>query len=89
MQHASQGLAIRRVPLDSLHTDPANARAHGDENMAAIAASLQRFGQAEPLVVQKPTDRPQQDKIAKTVKSRATSARFRPDRGHDYVPQRS
>jgi ParB-like chromosome segregation protein Spo0J len=51
------GLAIRRVPLASLHLDPANARLHGDENLAAIEGSLKRFGQAEPLVVQKATGR--------------------------------
>ena len=51
------GLTIRRVALDSLHLDPANARAHGDSNMDAIEASLQRFGQAEPLVVHKETGR--------------------------------
>ena len=50
-------LSIRRVPLDSLHLDPANAREHGPENMEAILGSLKRFGQAEPLVVQKKTGR--------------------------------
>ena len=37
------GLAIRRVPLASLHLDPANARLHGDENLVAIEGSLKRF----------------------------------------------
>ena len=46
-------LRIKRVPLDSLHQDPANARTHGNDNLEAIRASLQRFGQAEPLVVHK------------------------------------
>ncbi|MEZ6017536.1 MAG: DNA methyltransferase, partial [Planctomycetota bacterium] len=50
-------LTIRRVALDALHQDPANARAHGPENMAAIEASLARFGQAEPLVVHAGTGR--------------------------------
>lgn len=50
-------LTIRRVPLDALHTDPANARKHGEQNMAAIVASLRRFGQAEPLVVHAATGR--------------------------------
>ena len=48
--HAS--LAIQRVALDSLHLDPANARAHGDRNLDSIADSLKRFGQTEPLIVQ-------------------------------------
>src|SRR2546428_7987977 len=50
-------LTIRRVPLDSLHLDPANAREHGPENLEAIVGSLKRFNQAEPLVVQKKTGR--------------------------------
>jgi hypothetical protein len=54
-QHA--GLEIRRVPLGDLHLDPANARAHGAANMEAIVASLRRFEQVEPLVVQKATGR--------------------------------
>ena len=45
-------LSIRRVPVADLVFDPANAREHGPENLDAIVASLQRFGQAEPLVVQ-------------------------------------
>jgi DNA modification methylase len=50
-------MIIRRVPLDTLHVDPGNVRLHGDENMAAIRGSMARFGQAEPLVVQKSTSR--------------------------------
>jgi DNA modification methylase len=45
-------LAVQRVPLAALHHDPANARTHGPVNLDAITASLKRFGQAEPLVVQ-------------------------------------
>lgn len=48
---------VRRVALGDLSPDPANARKHGGENLAAIEASLKRFGQAEPLVVHKPTGR--------------------------------
>ena len=50
-------LEVRRVPIDTLALDPANARSHGDENMAAIVGSLQRFEQVEPLVVQAGTGR--------------------------------
>ena len=50
-------LTIQRVPIDTLHLDPANARLHPDENLDAIEASLRRFGQAEPLVVQASTGR--------------------------------
>lgn len=51
------GLRISRVPLDSLHPDPANARSHGQANMESIRASLRRWGQVEPLVVQRGTSR--------------------------------
>lgn len=50
-------LTIRRVPLGALHPDPANARSHGERNLEAIKASLARFGQVEPLVIQKSTGR--------------------------------
>lgn len=50
-------LAIRRVPLDTLAPDPANPRAHPEGNLDAIVASLRRFGQVEPLVVQAGTNR--------------------------------
>lgn len=48
---------IRRVALDAIHQDPANARQHGERNLDAIRASLARFGQVEPLVVHKATGR--------------------------------
>ncbi|MFY9344092.1 MAG: DNA modification methylase [Planctomycetota bacterium] len=50
-------LNIRTVPLDSLHLDPSNVRTHDTRNLDAISASLKRFGQAEPLVVQRQTGR--------------------------------
>ena len=43
--------------LDELHLDPANAREHGERNLETIRASLERFGQAEPLVVHAETGR--------------------------------
>src|SRR5690349_1210369 len=54
---SSSGLAVVRVPLASLVPDPANARTHPQGNLDAIVASLRRFGQAEPLVVQAGTRR--------------------------------
>jgi len=39
------------VPLEDLHSDPKNARTHSAENLAAIRASLAKFGQLKPLVV--------------------------------------
>jgi ParB-like chromosome segregation protein Spo0J len=51
------GLVVRRVPLDSLHADPANARTHDARNLRAIADSLAEFQQVSPLVVQAGTGR--------------------------------
>ena len=39
------------VPLDSLTLDPNNARKHSKRNIAAIAGSLEKFGQRKPIVV--------------------------------------
>jgi DNA modification methylase len=50
-------MEVKRVALDELHQDPANARLHHEVNLDAIVASLKRFGQAEPLVVQKASGR--------------------------------
>jgi hypothetical protein len=38
------------TPLRDLNTDPKNARKHDDPGIAAIARSLQRFGQQKPIV---------------------------------------
>ena len=50
-------LEIETVPLVQLHADGNNARLHPDANRAAIAGSLQRFGQREPLIVQRGTNK--------------------------------
>ncbi len=50
-------LQVVRVSLDRLHPDPGNVRQHGAANLQAIQASLTRFGQAEPLIVQAGTGR--------------------------------
>ena len=39
------------VPIDSLTFDPSNVRKHGEQNLATIKASLNRFGQQKPIVV--------------------------------------
>jgi DNA modification methylase len=52
-----ESLTIRRVPLASLHLDPANARQHPEANLGAIKASLVRFGQVDPLITQRSTGR--------------------------------
>src|SRR5689334_8582775 len=54
---SSQNLIVKRVPIASLRPDPANPRAHDERNLGAIRASLERFGQAEPLVIQASTQR--------------------------------
>jgi len=46
-------LVVQRRPLAELHLDPANTRLHDERNLDAIAASLNEFGQVEPLVVRK------------------------------------
>jgi ParB-like chromosome segregation protein Spo0J len=56
-QALGRELAVRRVALDSLHLDPANARSHPERNLEAIKGSLARFGQVEPLVVLKASQR--------------------------------
>ncbi len=44
-------MTIESVAIESLSADPANARKHGQRNLEAIAASLRRFGQQKPIVV--------------------------------------
>jgi hypothetical protein len=39
------------LPVEDLSVDPANARMHSDRNLEAIKASLRRFGQQKPLVI--------------------------------------
>ena len=39
------------VPIVGLHLDPANARKHSSRNIDAVKASLARFGQQKPIVV--------------------------------------
>ena len=41
------------VPLASVHRNPANTRQHPLRNIEVIKASLARFGQRKPIVVQK------------------------------------
>jgi len=50
-------LAIEHVSIETLVPDPHNAREHGERNLLAIRESLERFGQVEPLVVQRASRR--------------------------------
>jgi ParB-like chromosome segregation protein Spo0J len=42
---------VEELVLDQLHEDPANVRRHGLRNVEAIKASLARFGQQKPIVI--------------------------------------
>lgn len=44
-------MKIIRLEVSKLSNDPANARKHNDRNIEAIIASLRRFGQQKPIVV--------------------------------------
>lgn len=42
---------IQKVPIELLHFDPSNARKHDEKNISSIKASLAKFGQQTPIVV--------------------------------------
>jgi ParB-like chromosome segregation protein Spo0J len=42
---------IEHLPITSISPDPANARKHPDRNLDQIKASLRRFGQQKPIVI--------------------------------------
>ncbi len=44
-------LNVEYVALDDIGSDPANARRHPERNLTDIAASLRRFGQQKPIVI--------------------------------------
>lgn len=44
-------MEIQTVPIELLHFDPANVRKHNPKNIDAIKASLAKFGQQKPIVV--------------------------------------
>lgn len=46
-------LNIVNVDIESIFLDPANARKHGKKNLDSIKGSIKKFGQVEPLVVNK------------------------------------
>jgi hypothetical protein len=47
----NQALLSLLTPICDLQPDPRNARTHDDRNLSAIGASLRRFGQQKPIVV--------------------------------------
>lgn len=42
---------IEKIEIAKLSCDRANARKHGEQNIATIVASLRRFGQQKPIVI--------------------------------------
>jgi DNA modification methylase len=50
-------MKTKRVAIASLVRDPKNPRVHNERNLEAISASLERFGQVEPIVVEAGTNR--------------------------------
>jgi DNA modification methylase len=46
-------MKTERIKIADLSPEPANARKHGERNLSAITASLRRFGQQTPIVVDK------------------------------------
>jgi hypothetical protein len=48
-----QDLQLERLAISDLVFDPQNARKHDEQNLAAIAGSLNKFGQRKPIVVTK------------------------------------
>jgi ParB family transcriptional regulator, chromosome partitioning protein len=44
-------MKVESVPIGSVHADPANVRRHPERNLDSIKASLARFGQQKPVVV--------------------------------------
>ena len=53
LDYIVKGLRPLAVPIESLELDPRNARTHDDANLRSISGSLAKFGQREPLVVNK------------------------------------
>lgn len=45
------GLVVALVAIDSVTSDPANAREHNDRSIDTLVASLRKFGQRKPIVV--------------------------------------
>lgn len=52
LSHIAEKLRPLAFPLAELVPDSANAREHGDENLAAIMGSLRQFGQVAPIIAQ-------------------------------------
>lgn len=53
MDYIAEGLRELAVEIETLVPDPANVRVHPARNVEAMKASLRKFGQLKPVVVQK------------------------------------
>jgi len=51
LAHISKDLRALARPIDSVYVDPDNARLHPERNMAAVMASLKKYGQRFNIVV--------------------------------------
>lgn len=51
LSYIVEALRLLAVPIDSILEDPANANTHDERSLRAIMASLARYGQRTPLVV--------------------------------------
>jgi hypothetical protein len=52
-EHIAEDLRSLTTAIAELHADPANARKHNPRNIDTIKASLAKFGQRKPIVVQR------------------------------------
>ena len=53
LAHIAEPLRKLAVPIADLGYDPENVRLHDERNLEAVRVSLERFGQRQPLVVQR------------------------------------
>lgn len=44
-------MKTKQVPIKQLSQDPSNVRRHSERNLSAIVASLRKFGQQKPIVI--------------------------------------
>jgi hypothetical protein len=44
-------MKTKQIPITELSQDPSNVRRHSERNLAAITASLRKFGQQKPIVI--------------------------------------
>jgi len=51
LSHIEAGLLALAVPIGEVSEDPANVREHREQNLEALKASIRRFGQQRPVLV--------------------------------------